>query len=216
MKLKQIMVWIFLFVLAYGLIYSFSNFVLQGYNWSFDSDSVSPMFAFMPLIGFASIVLLNKWAKKELDWNFIESKIFPITLIVFSFLAFFFAIYFFWIPQANNITAQGGEFYTCPLFLEQDFGGEKWNDAKWGEMPLAGNVQLQMGYIESQGLCVWKDSVQCAALQYVEGSQAVQKNVCQMNFLSSFNSSAMVLFLLGGLAGWVSIKVFPLLERTLG
>jgi len=208
-------VWIFLFVLSYGLIYSLSNFVIQGYNWSFDSDSVSPMFTFMPLIGFASIVLLNKWAKKELDWAFIESKIFPIALIVFSLLAFFFAIYFFWIPQANNITAQGGEFYTCPFFLEQDFGGAKWDGMKWNGTSLQGNVQLQMGYIESQGMCVWKDSVQCGTLQYIEGTQAVQKNVCQMNFYSGFSSSAMILFLLGGLAGWVSIKVFPLIEKTL-
>jgi len=215
MKGKQIAVWIFLFVLSYGLIYSLSNFVIQGYNWSFDSDTVSPMFTFMPLIGFASIVLLNKWAKKELDWNFIESKIFPIALIVFSILAFFFALYFFWTPQAKNITAGGGEFYTCPFFMEQDFGGESWNNREWNGVPLQGNTNLQMGFVESQGLCVWKDSVQCAALQYADGGQATQKNVCQMNFLSSFNSSIMVLFLLGGLAGWGAIKIFPLIEKTM-
>lgn len=215
---KRVMIVVFFFVLSYLAIYSL-NYIdewftgLPGigvlfpiYDWRFESPSVSPLYALMPALGFLSIYLLIHWTKRELEWDFMQSWLFLFVFIIFALIAFFFVLWFFWLPQYLNVTSSGGIFYTCSYYFEQD----------WSKVPGSDSAEKMGNAIESNpGNCLWKSCIQCGTLKFGAKGSIVQKSVCQLNYLRCFGNSAFFIFLLGGIAGWVSFRSQAFIEKSL-
>ncbi|MEM0360306.1 MAG: hypothetical protein QXK06_03145 [Candidatus Diapherotrites archaeon] len=203
---RKLLFALFLLVVSYMAIYLFSNYAsgffsgLPGigtlfplYDWRFDSSagSVSPMFALMPLLGFLSVYFLAYFLKKEFDWHFVETAWFPVVLVFFSLLAFFFAPFFFYMNQT-----QASKVQTCFLRFQKDYGAEK-------------DPQLEMGKDFKAGNCVWDSCFGCGYLKLTGSEPQI---VCQINYLKCLGQSAFLVFVFGAIAGWVSLRVQKMLE----
>jgi len=129
---------------------------------------------------------------------------FLVVFIILSLLAFFFALWFFYLPQYWNLSSGGGSLYTCFYHLEQD-----WSKVPGGSSPANVGKLLE----KTPGNCLWKSCFNCAVVTMQENRKQVQKTVCQLNYLSCFGKSAFFLFVLGGIAGWVSMRLRALIEE---
>lgn len=215
---KQVLVVVFLFMLSYLGIYSLNymgsslsgipgiGVLFPGYDWRFESRSVSPMYVLMPALGFLSVYFLIHWVKREMGWNFMQSWAFLLLFIIFALIAFEFVLMFFWMPQYLNATSAGGIFYTCSIYVEPD-----WSNAPGSDMAEKMGNSVQANPMN----CLWKSCIQCATLKFREQGSIVQRNVCQLNYLRCFGGSAFFIFMLGGIAGWVSFRLQKLIEKSL-
>jgi len=217
-KNKGVIVIVFLFLISYFTIYSlnylgesfsqipFIGTAFPGYNWSFDAASFSPMFALMPALGFAFVFFMSKWAKKELDWGFMETVPFLIVFVLFCILAFYFTLFFFYLPQSWNLTRQGGTLTTCFYYSGTV---EPVNE---NESPAQAIGRV---HSEESGRCMWNNCFNCSSFETTTDSQTAQGYMCQLNYFNCFGKSAFFMFFLGGLFGWISIKLSALIESRI-
>lgn len=214
---KSIALIVFFFVLFYIAIYSINYFdtslknlpaigtLFPTYNWQVDSSSISPLYALMPALGFFAVVFLIHWTKKEMQWNFMESILFPVTFIIFSIIAFYLCLTFFYAPQYRNITSQGGELYVCSYYFEQN----------WDSVPGETMVEKRGNALQSNPMnCLWRSCLNCGTAELEQQGKTTQTTVCQLNYLRCFGSSPFFIFLLGGIAGWISFKLQKIVEES--
>jgi hypothetical protein len=215
---KKILLAAFLLIVSYMAIYLLSNYAggafakVPGigtffplYDWRFDSKTISPMYALMPAIGFLLVYFLAFFAKREFDWNFVESAKFPVLFIILSLFAFYFVPSYFYSMQSASVAQQGGSTQTCFYRFEKEFG----------KTPNV-SAQKEMGNEFNSGNCLWDSGFNCATLQFdkVSGGTrtVVQLPVCQINYLKCFGQSAFILFIFGVLAGWASFRLQKIIE----
>ncbi|MCX6802615.1 MAG: hypothetical protein NT067_05915 [Candidatus Diapherotrites archaeon] len=215
---KKILLAAFLLVVSYMAIYLLSNYAggifskLPGigtffpfYDWRFDSKTISPMYALMPVIGFLAVYFLVFFTKREFDWGFVESAKFPVALIILSLFAFYFVPVYFYSMQSASVAEQDGYTQTCFYRFEKEFGKTQNVSA-----------QKEMGNEFNSGNCLWDSCFNCANLQFDEVSggtrTAVQKAACQINYWKCFGQSAFLIFIFGAIAGWISFRLQKIIE----
>ena len=93
-------------LLTYFAVYLLCNYGLRWlgtYDWRFESATISPAYAFMPFIGFALVFYgLYSWQKKFKEKKTVLAVLF-IFFILFSLLAFWLNLWFFYRPNATSI-----------------------------------------------------------------------------------------------------------------
>jgi|GEM_PF-1606766 len=213
---KSTIVMVFLFFISYFAVYSLNYFgdflsgipffgtLFPGYDWRFDSASVSPLYVLMPALGFLTVFFLAGWVKRELDWDFLKTVPFLVVFIVLSLLAFFFALWFFYLPQYWSVSSAGGSLNTCFYRVEHN-----WSKVPGGSSPENMGKLLQ----RTPGNCLWNSCFNCGVVKMQESGETVQKTVCQLNYLSCFGKSAFFLFMLGGITGWISMRLRSVIEE---
>lgn len=213
---KQLVVIAFLFLISYFAIYSLNYIdssltgipyfgtMFPGYDWAFESPRVSPMYVLMPALGFVSVYFLIHWTKREMEWDFMRSWPFLLLFIVFCLLAFFFALYFFYLPQYLNVSSQGGIFYTCFYRYELD----------WEKVPGVDIAEKKGNAVAADGAnCLWNSCIACDLAKVKQREGLVQTTLCQMNFPKCFGSSPFFVFMLGGIAAWISFRAQKIIEK---
>ena len=145
----------FIFVLVYGALFALSFLEpLQTWNFTFDFGKLDYTLFLLPIPGFFFIYSLIPWMRQELGFGRMFIMAFPILLIIFSFIAFAVAVFYFYGNQASlagvDISAFNLDYIS--LFLGSSFiyfmlagvGG-------WGARILIENFDETSGNSESRG-----------------------------------------------------------------
>ena len=115
-------------------------------------------------------------------------------------------MWFFYIPQYWNVSSQGGVFYTCAYYADQGLDG-----VPAGERPAAYGEAVKA----NPANCLWKSCLACDTATLEEPDGAVTTTLCQLNFPRCFGTSAFFIFMLGGIAGWISFRLREIIEKML-